>query len=73
MMYEEYIEEVNSPGKFERQQPYVPYFWYQWPTDDDGVVKTFKVSAEDRKIFPELKGIRWVRLQEDNQGFVNEV
>jgi len=40
---------------------------------DDGKRLGFQVTAEDRAIFPELKGKRWVWLVEDDQGFVRKV
>ena len=68
---------IVSPGKFEGEPVYVPYFWDAFPPDwvededDDGVL-IFKVSAEDRAAFPGmLDGVREVRLREDDNGFVH--
>ena len=68
---------ILSPGKFEGEQVYVPYFWEKslegwadFEADDDPV---FLVMPEDRALFPELGGTRSLRLHEDSQGFVREV
>jgi hypothetical protein len=65
---------IRSPGKFEGEPRYVPYFWEAYlngmADDDDGTVLTFHVTAEDRKMFPELRGVRNVYLEESDQGFV---
>jgi hypothetical protein len=65
---------IRSPGKFEGEPRYVPYFYEVFMNgmadDDDGVVLTFRVTAEDRKMFPELRGVRNVYLEESDQGFV---
>lgn len=68
---------VSRPGKFEGEARYVPYFWEFYlegfAENDDGTVLTFKVTKEDRRLFPELKGRRSVRLFESAEGFVSEV
>lgn len=70
---------VTRPGKFEGEMLYVPYFWEAVldgfgsdSEDDEGVVE-ISVTAEDRAQFRELRGVRVVRLCEDEQGFVREV
>ena len=65
---------IRSPGKFEGEPVYVPYFWDAYlegfADEDDGEVLTFRVTAEDRAEFPELDGVTTVRLWETDQGFV---
>lgn len=65
---------IRSPGKFEGEMLYVPYFWNALldggADDDDGEIAHFDVSEVDRKEFPELIGIRSVELCESEQGFV---
>lgn len=67
---------VRGPGQFEGEAVYVPYFWEAYLNGcadrDDGRVLGFDVTAEDREIFPELKGRRTVRLYQREDGFVCE-
>ena len=67
---------IRSPGKFEGEQAYVPYFWAVYldgGADDDGQVITIPVEPDDRRLFPALRHRRYVRLGEDDCGFVSEV
>lgn len=68
---------IRSPGKFEGEAVYVPYFWDAYLNGfadrDDGTILGFDVTAEDRAMFPELKGRRTVRLYQRSDGFVCEV
>ena len=68
---------IQSPGKFEGEMLYVPYFWDAFLNGmadrDDGQTIGFNITAEDKAQFPELKHRRTVKLVEDNQGFVMEV
>jgi hypothetical protein len=77
MTREECLDTVSRPGKFEGEQPYVPYFWDAFLNGladrDNGRVLGFDITSEDRALFPELKGRRTVRLVETEQGFVCEV
>jgi hypothetical protein len=77
MTRQECEEAVARPGKFEGEAVYVPYFWEAFLNGmadrDDGRVLGFDVTAEDKVLFPELKGRRTVRLIETEQGFVCEV
>lgn len=63
---------IRDPGKFEMQPEWVPAFWERFVDgfcdSDDGEVIRFRLTAEDRKEWG-LKG-GWVRLREDDQGFV---
>jgi len=68
---------IVSPGKFEGERTYVPYFWNAFMNGgadrDDGKVLGFDVTAEDKKLFPALKKRRTVRLVETDSGFVQEI
>ncbi len=68
---------IRSPGKFEGEARYVPYFWDAYLNGcadrDDGAVLGFDVSKEDKVRFPELKRRRTVKLIERDDGFVVEV
>lgn len=68
---------IKSPGKFEGEMLYVPYFWDAFLNGfadrDNGKIIGFDVTKEDKEEFPELKKHRTVRLQETDQGFVVEV
>ena len=65
---------IMSPGKFEGEKVYAPYFYDDslnglWEKNRDDVlycVPTF----EEHKMFPELKGKRFIHITEDDQGFV---
>jgi hypothetical protein len=75
--YEEYKDDVSRPGKFQGEQPYVPYFWEcfldGFADRDNGSVLEFDVWEEDKKLFPELKNRHTVKLVEEDNGFVTEV
>lgn len=78
--YEEYADMVRGPGKYEGCDPHVPYFHGESADEESSDMEfggdwigIYTVSAEDRKIFPELKGVRKIALMEDNQGFVSEI
>lgn len=68
---------IVSPGKFEGERTYVPYFWQAFLNGfadrDDGKVLGFDVTAEDKKLFPTLKKRRTVRIVESDTGFVREI
>jgi hypothetical protein len=79
---------IIEHGKFEGEAIYVPYFWElylngmddSWEAcisgmddEDDGTIKRFNVSPEDRQEFPELKQRRTIRLIQRDDGFVCEV
>lgn len=65
---------IRSPGKFEGEPVYAPYFWDAFlngmQDEDDGEFLLFNVTDEDRVEFPELQGVSQVSLGEDSQGFV---
>lgn len=65
---------IRSPGKFEGEPVYAPYFWDAFLSgmvdEDDGEYLYFDVNDDDRRIFPELKDVNRVSLREDDQGFV---
>ena len=69
---------IISPGKFEGQALYAPYFWdilmngganYR----DDGNDGIFETQEEDIDKFPELEGYDEVILTTNEQGFVSIV
>ena len=75
--YESEQGRIVSPGKFEGEQEYLPEFWELalegWGEDlGDGVVRV-RVSEEQRKTWPELKGKWWVVMMETEQGWVIEL
>ncbi len=66
---------IRSPGKFEGEYLYVPYFWDLFlngcADEDDGDVLRFNVTEKDRMEFPELTDVHTVTLTECEQGFVS--
>jgi hypothetical protein len=66
---------IQTPGKFEGEMLYVPYFWDAGlngcASFDDGAVYGFIVDKEDREQFPELCITIAIMLEESSQGFVN--
>jgi len=68
---------IRSPGKFEGEAIYVPYFWDAFLNGgadrDNGSVLGFDLTPEDKLEFPELIGRRTVKLMERSDGFVVEV
>lgn len=69
---------ICSPGKFEGEMLYVPFFWDVFLNGfcnrDDGEVVSFYLEPEDRVMFPELgKRRRVLKLIERSDGFVCEV
>jgi len=69
---------IISPGKFEGEFRYTPYFWnlsmngcsdnIVW--DQDLMLNVFDITAEDRAHFPELADIKRILISEDDYGFV---
>lgn len=68
---------ITSPGKFEGEAVYVPYFWYIFldggADEDMGWKLIFHVTEGDRKMFPELGAKKRVALYERDDGFVCQV
>ena len=68
---------IQSPGRFEGEMLYVPYYWDVYllygADRDNGRALGFDVSAEDKVEFPELKRRRTVKLIKSDQGFICEV
>lgn len=72
---------ITSPGKFEREPLFVPYYWAValegFADEDTGSEYRFKFKAgdEDFEIWPELKTWlgrkRTLILRESEQGFVS--
>lgn len=81
--YSYYKDLVSRPGKFEGEEPYIPYF-YELAMDGrqdqveyvgDVQVDVFEVGREDAQLFPELEyyvGME-IAIAIDDQGFVYEV
>jgi hypothetical protein len=68
---------ITSPGKFEGEALYVPYFWERFlngdgDSEDNGTL-VLSILPKDREQFPELGRRRFVRLIEDTDGCVCEV
>ena len=71
---------IISPGKFEGEPIFAPYFWdcglSGFADSDNGSAYGFRINADDpaHKEFPELK--KWLgrkrslKVFEDSQGFV---
>ena len=69
---------ITDPGKFEGERPYVPFYWDQYlngcADSDDGRVLRFKVTKDDRQLFPGmLNRRRVISLIQTDYGFVCEV
>jgi hypothetical protein len=67
---------IESPGKFESEPIYAPYFWDGDSTDtvyvDDRAIEFYIVDDDDRAKFPGLlDGVYGIALDETDQGFVN--
>ena len=77
MNIKQYEEMVKHPGKFEGENRYVPYFWevgldglYSYKNNG---IYYFYVTLDNIDIFPELNGIKIIRLHEREDGFVIEL
>jgi len=78
-------ELVNTPGKFEGCNRYIPYYHAimldsgaddeEWDEDENNETVTylFQVEEDDIDLFEELAHIDIVRFYEDDNGFVCEV
>lgn len=66
---------IRSPGKFEAEMCYVPYFWendpdpLDWPEGDTSYVTL--IGPEDARMWPELANVAALHMQESEQGFVS--
>lgn len=79
--YENDGERITSPGKFEGQPVFAPYFWQLgldgMADSDTGTVFVFKLPKTDpeRQNWPTLNKwlgrSRTLSLREDSQGFVS--
>ena len=71
---DDYREMVKGPGKFEGEQPYVPYFYEQWMDgwmeDDYEGGCQFTPSPDDIAMWPELVDVTQIHISEDHNGFV---
>jgi hypothetical protein len=65
---------IRSPGKFEGEPLYTPYFWSLMldggGDEEDGDDVIFQITDEDRRLYPELGSITRLALREDENGFV---
>ena len=69
---------IVSPGRFEGEPEFTPYFWDMvldgWATDfhdeNKNLYAYLEIEQEDISIYPELEGKRYIILFEDNNGFV---
>jgi hypothetical protein len=69
---------IKSPGKFEGEMLYAPYFYDHgqgdetWNSEEveDAFAEVFQVSDDDRKEFPELGNTYMIAVEENEQGFV---
>lgn len=65
---------IRSPGKFEGEMLYAPYFWEALLNgESDGEqddMDWFTVQDEDCQQFPELTDVEKVGLRTDDMGFV---
>lgn len=76
-----YAGAASGPGKFEGEYDWAVYYWdkalngcqdeTQYDPDDEMPIEIFRVSDEDRAIFPELAELAEVWIWEDDQGFVS--
>jgi len=68
---------IVSPGKFEGEPRYVPYFWDEWLSggsdDDEENVIYFDIGEQDWLLFPELKRVKRIGISEGSTGFVGKV
>ena len=69
---------ITTPGRFEGERLYIPYFWeraldgWQDVEEDDGTA-VFFIMPEDCEEFPELKSKTEVRVIQREDGFIVEV
>jgi len=65
---------IKSPGKFEGEALYVPFFYNAYldgmADEYDNDVVIFNISDDDCVKFPELRGVKTLRLSESDSGFV---
>ena len=68
---------IRSPGKFEREGVYAPFFYdiilngggtEEWDENED-LTTYIDVTDQDRIMFPELKTVERVACSEDGSGF----
>jgi len=69
---------IRSCGTFEGEAIYVPFYWDAYlngfADGDDGHTLTFRITPEDRAMFPEIPSRkRVIRLVQRDDGFVCEV
>ena len=81
MTRKEYEALVHSPGKFQGEESYVPYYWDLAfdgsgeciiSDDPEDTMYYFLIVSEDAEEFPELRKFvgQYILLRESEQGFV---
>lgn len=66
---------IADPGSFEGEPIYTPYYWdclmSGFSDSDNGEVATFKITKEDRAMFPEIPSRkRSFKVWQSDQGFI---
>ena len=70
---------INSPGKFEGEPQYTPYYWnmvlHGAADETIGPIERwtydiFEVTEDDKDIFPELENVKVISVTSDEFGFV---
>ena len=68
---------IRSPGKFEGEMIYMPYYYgvyLEGGADEDNDVIKVEITDEDRIIFPELsKRKKYIKFVITEQGFVQQI
>lgn len=70
---------ITSPGKFEGEPIYAPYFYGLWLIGEYDEITTrgfklgcrFNLTNKDYELWPELKPYKKLELWVDDNGFVN--
>ena len=66
--------QIVSPGKFENEMRYAPYFYDKWNNgcadEDNGKWAVFYINDEDKREFPELSTAVKYTIEENDDGFV---
>lgn len=70
---------IKSPGKFEGEMIYAPYFYDLWNSgcyddleygSESGESAIFRITRDDLKMFPEIGTAQELIVWEDSTGFV---
>lgn len=79
--YNECLDMVDGPGKYEGEMPYVPHFHqseggeviYSAQYGYCSCILKYDVLEQDKRIFQEIGPRDYILLHENNQGFVQEI